>query len=313
MPLAKRRSGPGRAGAGERAAEQFADQREAGALVLAEGADRAHAERGVARPIGVDAGRRAVAGSLESAPSGPISALPASGLPPRLATSTLPSATSEVAKSSTTGSAPSRGMPTQNGAVDKRRSTPPNGATRTEPAALTKWIEISPPPPRAISAHSPTRPTWPALRSDDRGKPRRLRFFDADVDGERRDDLAEAIAAVEHGDDRRIDQALDRLVRHGVARAHPVDIARHADHAVAVMPGEIGVDQRGGDAARLLAPAADALENVGAEVGQRVGRNMYCHFRPSSERRRDRRRGCARRSQGVAGSPPSASRPVSST
>ena len=42
---------------------------------------------------------------------------------------------------------------------------PPNGATRIEPAALTKWIEIKP-AAAARSAHSPTRPTWPELRSE---------------------------------------------------------------------------------------------------------------------------------------------------
>ena len=121
-------------------------------------------------------------------------------------------------------------------------------------------------------------PDMAGIAQRDRGKPRRLRFRDANVDGLRRDDLAEAVAAVEHGDDRRIDQARDRLIGHCVARAHPVDIARHAQHAVAVVPGEIGFDQRGGDGARLLGPAADALENFGAEVGQRAGRNMYCHL-----------------------------------
>ena len=121
-------------------------------------------------------------------------------------------------------------------------------------------------------------PDMAGIAQRDRGEPRRLRFRDANVDGLGRDDLAEAVAAVEHGDDRRIDQARDRLIGHGVARAHPVDIARHAQHAVAVVPGEIGVDQRGGDGARLFGPAADALENFGAEVGQRAGRNMYCHL-----------------------------------
>ena len=36
------------------------------------------------------------------------------------------------------------GTPTQKGAVEKRRSVPPKGATSTLPATLTKWMEISP-------------------------------------------------------------------------------------------------------------------------------------------------------------------------
>ena len=50
--------GLGCAIAGERSAEEFANQREAGALVLAEGADRARARRVVARPVRRSAARR---------------------------------------------------------------------------------------------------------------------------------------------------------------------------------------------------------------------------------------------------------------
>ena len=70
-------------------------------------------------------------GSAESVPSGSISAPCGSALPPLEATRTLPSATSEVAKSSTTGG--SVGTPTLKGAVEKRRSVPPKGATSTLP------------------------------------------------------------------------------------------------------------------------------------------------------------------------------------
>ena len=41
---------------------------------------------------------------------------------------------------------------------------PPNGATSTLPEALTKCTDTRP-AAAAISAQSPTRPTWPALRS----------------------------------------------------------------------------------------------------------------------------------------------------
>src|SRR6478736_7408039 len=81
----------------------------------------------------------------------------------------------EVAKSSTIGSCPWRGMPTQYGAVDSRFSTPPNGATSSEPAALTKCTDTSP-SAAAISAQSPTRPIWPALRSATADSPAFLHF-----------------------------------------------------------------------------------------------------------------------------------------
>ena len=94
-------------------------------------------------------------------------------MPPWLATSTLPSATTEVAKSSTTGGWPGRGTPTQNGAVESRRSVPPKGATSTLPEALTKCTETSP-ASAAISAQSPTRPMWPAFLSATMERPMAL-------------------------------------------------------------------------------------------------------------------------------------------
>ena len=62
-------------------------------------------------PSGV-CGPYSTAGSSLRLPSESISAPFGNFLPPRLATSTLPSATIEVAKSSTSGSSPGRGMPT---------------------------------------------------------------------------------------------------------------------------------------------------------------------------------------------------------
>ena len=57
----------------------------------------------------------------------------------------------------------------------------------------------------------------------------------------------------------------------------PIDVTGHANDAVAVVAGEIGVDERTGDPLRFFGPAADPGENLGAEVRQRVGGNMNCH------------------------------------
>ena len=105
----------------------------------------------------------------------------------------------------------------------------------------------------------------------------RLRLLDADVDGLRRNRLAEAKAAIDDRDYRRIDEARDRLVGNEIAGLDPGDIARHADDAVAVVASEIGVDERGGDLARLLGPTADALEDLRAEIDQRIGGNVDRH------------------------------------
>ena len=66
-------------------------------------------------------------------------------------------------------------MPTQKGAVEKRRSLAPKGATRMLPAALTKCAETRP-SAAAISAKSPTRPIWAELRSAIADKPIALHF-----------------------------------------------------------------------------------------------------------------------------------------
>jgi len=75
-----------------------------------------------------------------------------------------------------------------------------------------------------------------------------LRLPYADCDGLGRNALAETVAAVEHGKGRRVDEAMHRLVRHDVAALDPGDVARHADDAMAVVPGEIGADKRPRDA-----------------------------------------------------------------
>ena len=92
----------------------------------------------------------------------------------------------------------------------------------------------------------------------DRGEARRLRFLDADVDGQRRHRLAEAEAAVEDADHGRVDDTFDRLIGNEVACVDPVDVTRDADDAVAVVAGEIGIDQRGRDPLRFVELAADA-------------------------------------------------------
>jgi hypothetical protein len=56
------------------------------------------------------------------------------------------------------------------------------------------------------------------------------------------------------------------------------DVTRHADDPVAVVAGEIGVDERGGDASRFFRAAADAGENLGAKIRQRVGGNVNRHI-----------------------------------
>jgi hypothetical protein len=55
-----------------------------------------------------------------------------------IATISLPSATIDVVMSRIAGSPPASGTPTASGLVDRRRSLPPNGATRIAPDVLRK-------------------------------------------------------------------------------------------------------------------------------------------------------------------------------
>src|SRR4029079_14307571 len=80
-----------------------------------------------------------------------------------IATNSLPSATVDVVTSRMTGSPPATGTPMVIGFVERRRSLPPNGATRWAPEVLRKCSETCP-WPAASSAQSPTRPRCPQLR-----------------------------------------------------------------------------------------------------------------------------------------------------
>ena len=168
-------------------------------------------------------------------------------------------------------------MPTQNGAVDSRRSRPPNGATSTEPAALTKWIEIMPARRRALRPFADTA-DMTGIAQRDRRKPHRFCLLDADVDGLQARPSGRSRSGRRDGNDRRIHQAFDRLIGDDIARTHPIDIARNADYPVTVVAGQIGVDEGGGDAAGLLRAAANMFENLGAEVGEGIGPNMDRHL-----------------------------------
>src|SRR6266481_5645270 len=138
-------------------------------------------------------GPYSTAGSSLNVPSKSISAPFGSFLPPRLATSTLPSATIEVAKSSTIGSCPLRGC-------------------HLGPVADTADM------------------TGVAQRH--RGKARFLALLDPDLDGLRRDRLPVAELAVDHCQRRHIDHDFDGLIGNDRAHLLPPDINRHPDHAV---------------------------------------------------------------------------------
>ncbi len=178
---------------------------------------------------------------------------------------------------------PLRGMPTQKGAVENVRSTPPNGATSTLPRTLTKWIETRPSRRRHLGPFADAA-DMAGIFQRDRRKPHRLAFLDAERHRLRRRGLAEAILPVEDRQHRRVDHALHRLVGEEHAVLLPFHVARRARDAVAVMACKIGADEIFSDPPALLLGAAGGDENVGDEVRQRVGGNArHVSARPRSD------------------------------
>ena len=106
----------------------------------------------------------------------------------------------------------------------------------------------------------------PGIAQRNRGKPVLPALFDSELDRLRRDRLAESIAAVDHGQRRRVDEDRDLLVRDHAPFGFHLHIARDTDHAVAVVAGEVGRDQIFGDAAPLLGRAAGFDEDLGDEL-----------------------------------------------
>ena len=103
------------------------------------------------------------------------------------------------------------------------------------------------------------------------GDPVRPGLGDADVDRLRADGLAEAVIAIDHrhrlgvGDDGDVLPGL-----HG-AGLHPHQVTGHADDAVAVVAGQVGLDQVAADALTLVGGAAGGGEGVADETAQGFG------------------------------------------
>src|ERR1700738_3997238 len=189
-------------------------------------------------------GPYSTAGSSLKVPSRSINAPFGSFLPPRLATSTLPSATIEVAKSSTIGPFPFPGSPGRKG----RGGSPPfDAAVRSHQHRAGGIDKMDRHQPLGRRHFGPVADPadMSGIAQRDRGKARRLAFFDADLDGLGCDGLPVTELAVDHRQRRRIDHEFDSLVGDDRARLLPPDIDRYPDHAVAVVACQIRGRQGG--------------------------------------------------------------------
>ena len=97
-------------------------------------------------------------------------------------------------------------------------------------------------------------------------EPHRPALGDADRHRLRRNRLAEPELAVDDGENRRVEEHPDVAIRHDHAVLLELHVTRHADHAVAVVAGEIGGDEVTSDALGLGARAPGRHENVADEV-----------------------------------------------
>src|SRR5262249_4489286 len=102
-------------------------------------------------------------------------------------------------------------------------------------------------------------------------------FLDADADRLRADRLAEAMAAIDHGEDRGLAQNLNPLVGDHHPLALPAEVARHPRHAVAVVAREVGGGEGPADALALGRRAASLMEDIAHELAE--GGGPDCHHR----------------------------------
>ena len=101
------------------------------------------------------------------------------------------------------------------------------------------------------------------------GEAHGLALLDADGDGLRRHGLAETMQAIDHRQHRRLVDHLHLAVGVHDAVALPLQVARHARDAVAVVTGQIGGDQVLADALRLRGRAPGLGEGIAHQLGKR--------------------------------------------
>ena len=89
------------------------------------------------------------------------------------------------------------------------------------------------------------------------------------------DDLPIPELSVEHGDGIGLADHLGFLVGHDRAVLHLPDVLRHPDHAVRVVPGQVGIDQTRRDLSGFFSRRARRCEDGCRELPQPVCRNLH--------------------------------------
>ena len=237
---------PGRTGAGQRAAEQFADEGQTRALVLAEGADRALALTVVARTLR----------GVRSVQHRRIFAQVAIEIDQRALRQFLAAAARDqhLAFGDNRGREIQHDRPlplTWNTDAIGRGGQPPLDAAIGCHQHRSRGVdEVNRYQSFGCCHFSPVADAADMSGIAQRygGEARSLAFFDADPDGLRRDGLPVTELAIDHRQRRRIDDEFDGLIGNDRAHLLPPDIDRHPDHAVAVVPREIRSREVGRDA-----------------------------------------------------------------
>ena len=177
----------------------------------------------------------------------------------------LPSATTEVAKSWMIGGSPGRGTPAQNGEVlpaaldraERRDDQAPAHVHHVDGRAVRLRRALRPVPDASQVARVPER--------GDR-HPMPACLLDPEVHGLLADRLSEPVAAVDDRDHLGLALDPDALPRHDLAGLHPLQVAAGAEHAVRVVPAQVGAGEPPRDAPGLHGVAAGTLEDRSDEA-----------------------------------------------
>ena len=111
------------------------------------------------------------------------------------------------------------------------------------------------------------------MTQGDDGDPGRLGLRNAEIHCQRSDRLTEAIAAIDHGMHRRLDVDRQRLPGDDLVALQPKHVARHPDHAVAVMSGQVRANQVMPDPGSLRFIAPGGAKQCGDVIGKGSDRN----------------------------------------
>ena len=182
-------------------------------------------------------------------------------------TLTLPPATT-VGEMSTMMSLPGAGMPQAKGLTERRRSTPPQGATSCAPPLAVDSDEADEAGGRDLFGVFAEAADMAAVAQGDGGEGAGAGFLDCQLRGVPGHALAEALVGVEHGVRGAFAHNLQFCTEDDIALAPQLNVGRAHAHAVGIVAAQVGADEMVLQARDLLVSGAERRENVGDGLAQ---------------------------------------------